>query len=74
MDTERYSILYQKWGKTKAPNLGLGGESVQSGTSSGIYAASPANAENRLSRATRIVKFDIPGSNFARNGLLCIAN
>jgi len=76
---ERYTIMFQKYVKLKAPNLGLGASSAQQGTAvngfaSGIYAATPATAENRLSRATKIVRFWIPGAKFAKGGVIKYEN
>jgi len=63
---ERYSVIYQKWGKLKAPNLSMGTGTAQDGTSSGVYYVS----DNRQSRATRILRIDIPGSKFAKGGII----
>jgi len=79
LNTERYTIVFQKYVKLKAPNLGLGASAVQQGTAvngfaSGIYAATPATAENRLSRATKIVSVWLPGTKFARSGVIKYEN
>lgn len=67
---ERYSVLYQKWGKITAPSMGLGGTSAMNTTGSGIY-GNAANPEfNYLSRATKIIKFSIPGNAFYPNGIV----
>jgi len=65
---ERYSVIYQKWGKIKAPNVSVGGSATQDGTGTGIY----YSAENRLflSRATRILKINIDGKKFAKDGII----
>jgi len=68
INTERYTILYQKWGKIKAPGLGVGYAPTQDATGSGIYYNSNTQGYNNVSRATRIVKFDIPGKKFGTNG------
>jgi len=70
LNYQRYTVIYEKWGKIKAPPLGLGGASQVSGTGSGIYGADPATAENRLSRATQIVKFDVDGSKFSKDKVI----
>jgi len=70
---ERYSILYQKWGKIKAPPLSMGRAAAQDATttepSTGIY-YNTSSADNRMSRATRIIKIDIAGSKFAKGGII----
>jgi len=63
---ERYSVIYQKWGKLKAPNLSMGTGTAQDGTSSGVYYV----ADQRQSRSTRILRIDIPGSKFAKGGII----
>ena len=63
---EKYSVIYQKWGKLKAPNLSMGSGTAQDATSSGVYYV----ADQRQSRATRILKIDIPGSKFAKGGII----
>jgi len=64
IDRERYTILYEKWGKIKAPPLSVGDAPSQAGTSTGIYVGATASA-NYLSRATKIVKMWLPASKFA---------
>jgi len=66
---ERYSILYQKWGKIKNTANSVGDSAVQDGTSTGIYKGSNSYS-NYLSRATRIIKINIPGSKFAKGGII----
>jgi len=67
---ERYSIIYQKWGKIKAPGLSVGGASTTSGTSTGIFQNNSSPEYNYLSRATKIVKFELPGTKFYKNGIV----
>jgi len=71
---ERYSILYQKWGKIYAPNGSAGPYASQINTtthpSTGIYLAEGIGSQNVISRATRIIKIDIPGSKFAKDGII----
>lgn len=67
LNYERYSVIFQKWGKIKAPNMSVGDAPSQAGTSTGIYVGATA-AANYLSRATKIVKFSVPGTKFAKNG------
>lgn len=51
INTERYTVIYQKWGKIKAPNYGaLSAVEGASYVSSGLYNT------GALSRATKIVK------------------
>jgi len=65
LNFERYTLLYQKWGKIKAPNISAGAEPFQPITAGGIYTQ---NTNNYLSRATKIIKFDIAGTKFAKDG------
>jgi len=63
---ERYTIILDKWIKMKAPNYGSIG-------THGIVSEFPGNvpatdADQVLSRATRIVKLWVPGAKFAKNG------
>lgn len=83
INTERYSIVAQKYFKLKAPNvsvMGTDGTSAQItelvGGTSGAYVAGPSGdrAHNVLSRATKIVKFWVPASKFTRNGILRYEN
>jgi len=65
---EKYSIIHQRWIKMKAPPLSIGYTVGLDGTSSGIN----YSAENRLfnSRATRTVIISIPGTAFAKDGII----
>jgi len=69
---EKYSVIYQKWGKIKAPNVSAGREATQDVStttpSTGIYYTN--TNVNVLSRATRIVKIDIDGKKFAKDGII----
>lgn len=71
LNTDRYTIISQKWFKLKAPNTGTwGGEEV---VGSGAYEQADAHnyAHNRtLSRATKIIKHWIPGSKFTKSSIL----
>lgn len=64
LNTERYTILTQKFFKIKAPN---------EGTSSGMGASGTAgatDANSLLSRATRVVKLWIDGKKFVKSGII----
>lgn len=69
-NTERYTIIAQKYVKMKSPNMtmGLGGSATATG--SGVYYAGDNPQANYLSRSTRIVRMYVPGAKFARNGLI----
>jgi len=72
VNTERYTILYSKTFKLTARSQGsVGGET--GGISSGIVAAH-SDAHTTLSRATKIVKFYIPGKKFGRGGKVTYEN
>lgn len=72
-NSERYTMLYQKYVKIRAPNSGTVGPSGAGGPGSGIYYQNTSN-EQVLSRATRIVKFFIPGKKFARSQVIVYDN
>lgn len=78
VNTERYSILAQKWFKIKTPGLALRDTTTQLGdplAPSGIYTSAMAGADNYLSRATKIIKFWVPGSKFTgKNNILRYEN
>jgi hypothetical protein len=71
INRERYSILYNKTFKMKAPNAGTTGPVLVSGgvTSGTMRQGGEAN-EATMSRATRIVKMWIPGRKFSRSGVI----
>jgi len=65
---ERYSIVFQKIFKITAPNFGTAGgaETTDLGTVQlGIY-----NSDQKLSRATRIIRVYIPGRKFGKGGTI----
>lgn len=68
LNSERYTIMAQKWFKITAPNPGTTGGQVVAG--SGLYNAADAT----LSRATKIVKLWIPGSKFGKGGKIVYEN
>jgi hypothetical protein len=74
VNVERYSLIYNKYFKIKAPNSGtLGTQYVfETGGASGVYQQDSANTV--ISRATKIVKFWIPGNKFGKNGRLMYEN
>jgi len=68
LNKERYTFLYEKWGKIKAPNTGA--ITVQS-TGSGLF---DGDSDRTFSRATRLVKINLPGKLFGKNGLITYEN
>lgn len=74
VNTERFSILYQKWFKITARNKGT--LQNEQGVQSGYYGvgASSANQGDVQSRATRIIKFSIPYKKFASSGVITYEN
>lgn len=72
INTERYTILYSKTFKLTARAQGtVGGET--GGIQSGINLAH-GDSHTVLSRATKIVKFYIPGKKFGRRGKITYEN
>lgn len=75
INTERYTILFQKYFKLKAPNMvptsttGTTAEVSDGITNAGIEYTQTANMA-ALSRATRIVKVWIPGKRFVKSGII----
>jgi len=67
-NTERYSILFSKYVKMTSPMIGVNPQGVQE-IGSGFALGQPT-----LSRATRIVKFFIPGTKFVKNRILQYEN
>jgi len=68
LNKERYTFLYEKWGKIKAPNTGA--ITVQS-TGSGLF---DGDADRTFSRATKLVKINLAGKLFGNNGLITYEN
>jgi len=65
-NNERYTVIAQQWVKLTARNIG---------TTSLVNAEGVAGAAaSVISRATKIVKMWIPGSKFARNGVIQYSN
>ena len=67
-NTERFTILFSKYVKITAPNTGINSTGVQT-VGSGFAEGTPL-----ISRATRIVKFYIPGLKFTKNRILQYEN
>ncbi|AXQ66252.1 MAG: putative capsid protein [Cressdnaviricota sp.] len=70
LNTERYTILKQKWFKIKAANQGTNGGTPAAG--SGLNTAT--ESQQLLSRATRIVKVWIPGQKIIKSGIFTYEN
>jgi len=67
-NTERYTVLFTKYVQIKAPNMGIDPNTIQT-LGGGFAVGVPVQ-----SRATKIVKFFIPGNRFTRNGILQYEN
>lgn len=67
-NTERYSVIFTKYVKMRAPNMGIQSTGVQQ-IGSGFASGTP-----HLSCATRIVKFYVPDKKFTRSGVLQYEN
>ena len=67
-NTERFTILFSKYVKMTAPNIGINPSGVQT-VGSGF-----TQGTQQISRATRIVKFYIPGSKFTKNRIIQYEN
>lgn len=71
IDTERYTVIKQKWFKITAANSSTIGANI-GGISSGINSQNAG--EVTLSRATKIVKLAIPGKKFGKSGKIIYEN
>lgn len=65
INTERYTVLGQKYLKLKAPAMGTVGGTLLPNT--GVYSASDSNV--RLTRTTKLWKMWLPGKKFTRGVL-----
>lgn len=68
VNTERYSILYQKYVKLTAPNVGTASAVVNT------QGTQPVAGNELISRGTRIVTFSIKGTKFAKGGVIKYEN
>jgi len=67
-NTKRFTILFSKYVKLTAPNQGNNASGIQT-IGSGFQTGT-----NTISRATRIVKFYIPGNKFTKNRIIQYEN
>jgi len=67
-NSERFTILFSKYVKIKAPNMGIQPTGIQQ-VGSGF-----ATGTQQISRATRIVKFYVPGTKFKRDRIIQCEN
>lgn len=70
LNYERYSVIYQKWGKITARNMNMGDGGAVVATGMGNNYAGSNPQANYQSRATKIIKFSIDGKKFAPNGII----
>jgi len=79
LETERYSVIAQKWFKIKAPNMvpmgdGIVYQTQEVKTGAGVFQPAGGYSNSTLSRATKIVKLWIPGMKFGNKGVLTYEN
>lgn len=80
IDTERYTVVAQKFLKIRAPNNGASNNSGQTtevstlGQNAGIEYPSTGYNNPSLSRATSLVKMWIPGTKFSKTGVIQYEN
>jgi hypothetical protein len=74
INTDRYTIISQKWFKLKAPNSSTIGGANFGGAGSGINSQADQSYQVGLSRATKIIKHWIPGSKFIKSKILQYEN
>lgn len=70
LNYQRYTVIYEKWGKIRAPNISMGTNATQDGTATGIYYNGSSGGYNNASRATQIIKFDVDGSKFSKSKII----
>lgn len=72
INNDRYTILFQKWGKMKPSGFSVGRRGIQDVSAAelatGMYLQNDASVT--MSRATKIIKFSVPGKKFAKNGII----
>lgn len=77
INTERYTILAQKYVKLKVGNQAAGLSATEQGATaqpSGVYIAAGTNSQALIQRPTKIVSIYLPGRKFGRNGILRYEN
>lgn len=76
INTERYTVVMQKYFKIKAPNQSIPNPAEAIGLGSGVVyeEVTANNTGNALSRATKIIKFWVPARKFTKNGILRYEN
>jgi len=67
-NTERFTVLHSKYVKLTAPNMGIDPALIQ------VLGSGFASGGEVISRATRIVKFWVPGKKFSKSGILQYEN
>lgn len=72
IDREKFTVLYEKWGKITARNTGaftaLAGTTTVGG---GFY---EGDTDTALTRATKIIKINLPGKLFSKSGIIQYEN
>lgn len=72
LNRERFTILYQKWGKIINKGQSGGRAAAEDVTATalatGMYTSGSPNF--LFSRATKLIKFSLPGTKFAKNGII----
>lgn len=72
INSERYTVLFQKYFKMRAPNSGtIGALNSAGGIGSGI---NDEYTQNVFSRGTRVISAWIPGTKFSRTGVITYNN
>lgn len=76
IDNERYTVLFSKYYKIKAPNTGTNSQNINVGLGSGTLYTHDALGDDysTQSRATRLFKVWIPGYKFGNKGYITYEN
>lgn len=74
LQTERYTVIAQKYLKLKAPNTGTQGPAVSDAIFGPPGNVRASDADTVLSRATKIWKMWIPGTKFKKNRKIVYEN
>lgn len=71
INKERYTVLFQKYFKIRAPNASTWGTLT---STSGVQFMNESSGDHKLSRATKMISAWIPGTKFSRTGVITYNN
>lgn len=71
INKERYTVLFQKYFKIRAPNASTWGTLT---STSGVQFMNESSGDHKLSRSTKMISAWIPGTKFSRTGVITYNN